>query len=166
TLQRKLQGHASCTGAVWALLLSTTRADKPSDFFRQFSAESVPQIRYHAEFACYILTILFSVDLFQATSHIQSPLMFCRTVSEAADRYSRIRVCDSGLFGVEAESDTVQILRSFHRSWRGLFASAMVQCPDVQPISQVADAAKNKKINIERFYPTQNTGHFDHPESR
>src|SRR5262249_8280980 len=139
------------TGAVWALLLSTTRADKPRDFFRQFSAESVPQI---------------SVDLFQATSHIRSPLMFCRTVSEAADRYSRIRVCDSGLFGVEAESETVQILRSFHRSWRGLFASAMAQCPDVQPINQVADAAKNEKINIERFYPPQNTGHFDHPESR
>jgi len=40
-----------CTGAVWALLPSTTRADKPSRFFRQFSAESAPQIRYYAESA-------------------------------------------------------------------------------------------------------------------
>ena len=46
-----IQGNAPCTGTVWALLPSTARADKPRDFFRQFSAESAPQIRYYAESA-------------------------------------------------------------------------------------------------------------------
>ena len=49
-IQEECPAHG-CTGAVWALLPSMARADKPRDFFRQFSAESAPQIRYYAESA-------------------------------------------------------------------------------------------------------------------